>query len=243
MEAQRKIDRAQSKVAKSKTAATLAYSLMTLLGLGAASWAVSGFVSKPENAARVLLVADETNYARPEQRSEWQRRIEGLVDDPAFLDDASQRMRNDGFSQLGTPAALQTFLKNDVRITGTEPGKIALEARGEGDQPVRVLRALSNAYVSQSNATAERSADGLTMTVPEEAKIDGPPISDPRPLTAAVIFLTLTGLTTIAGALIWRRFAASKHRIEEESTIDAALTAAAWKANPIARSSAIPMSN
>jgi len=174
--------------------------------IAAASWFAAGKVAKPTYLATATIGLDERDVvAGSDQVDSWQQFQRQLVSDPQLLEQASQRMDARGFRDLRTPSDLRAFLGENLEINATQPGRIALAMRGEGEgRTARMLETLVTSLVSYSNDTRDLRRDRASTVVVVPARAEGEPVEDPRVAVAGMIAGGASALALFLAVVFWR---------------------------------------
>jgi hypothetical protein len=229
VEVQRKLDRASGKAVKGR-AANMTLAIVALLGLlGGISWGITTQFAPATYAVKAVIEADGRGRDLTEDElAEWRKFHEGLLTDPAMMQEAAQKMAARGITSLGTPGLLAARLKQDLHHEARED-RIEMELVGLGAaRTCREMETFVTALVSHSQAGRDRRADGVATVITTSADAGPGPIEDTRPLYAAGVFAGTALLSSLLGFGLWRRLAAAKTRFEEEAQIDAAIDEANW---------------
>ncbi len=194
---------------------TVSLALVVLAGL---SWgAASQFATVSYSTTATIAAEARDRPLNDDERAEWQRYHEGLLEDPVLLEMASEHMARRGIVSLGSPGLLEERINADLVSSSMQPGELTLELRGDGaEQTRRTLDTLAATIVSRANATRQRRADGAVSAITQAPAIAGAPISDTRPLWAGGILLGLIAVTSLASVYIARRTAKAEQSIASD---------------------------
>jgi len=179
---------------------------MGLCFIAGVSWFAAGKVAKPTYLATATIGLDERDITPgSDQVDSWQQFQRQLVSDPQLLEQASQRMDARGFRDLRTPSDLRAFLGENLEINATQPGRIALAMRGEGEgRTARMLETLVTSLVSYSNDTRDLRRDRASTVVVTPARAEGEPVEDPRVAVAGMIAGGASALALFLAVVFWR---------------------------------------
>lgn len=174
--------------------------------IAGASWFAAGKVAKPTYLATATIGLDERDIVPgSDQVDSWQQFQRQLVSDPQLLEQASQRMDARGFRDLRTPSDLRAFLGENLEVNATQPGRIALAMRGEGEgRTARMLETLVTSLVSYSNDTRDLRRDRASTVVVTPARAEGEPVEDPRVVVAGMIAGGASALALFLAVVFWR---------------------------------------
>lgn len=225
--AQRKSERHR---ASGKTAALAFYGTAAAALLGVISWFGTQAMIPGQYAAHAMIAADaKGRNLGPGEYAEWQTFHENLVNDPAFMEVAAERMARRGIIELGKAADLSEAAKKSLSATGGNTGELKLEWRGEGaERTQRILDTLVTALASQANAARERRVDGAVTEIKTAATAGIERLDTDYRYIAAGVWGGSMVLIFGLGTLIWRRLANAKATFEGSVTVDTTLDARRW---------------
>lgn len=204
-------------------ATTAAFFLTCAAGiLAGVSWLASGQVAPETFLAKVTLSADTRDRKLSDSDlEEWRNFHKSMLDDPRFLQFASERLAKQGIPALGTPGALKERMKADIIVSDPNPGELTLQMKGVGKEKLeRDLQAIALAIQSQAREARERRIDGASTIVAEAAKAGDGPVESQRIYFAAGIW---AGLLIVLGGVtgfVWRRLSQAKLQFEAGNSLE-----------------------
>ena len=197
---------AMARAARNRAGLFVLFFGLGLCLIAAASWFAAGKVAKPTYLATATIGLDERDIVPgSDQVDAWQQFQRQLVSDPQLLEQASQRMDARGFRELRTPSDLRAFLGESLEINATQPGRIGLAMRGEGEgRTARMLETLVTSLVAYSNDTRDLRRDQASTVVVTAARAEGEPVEDPRVAVAGMIAGGASALALFLAVVFWR---------------------------------------
>ncbi|GJM18113.1 MAG: hypothetical protein DHS20C14_03260 [Phycisphaeraceae bacterium] len=213
------------------SAVLLLCAIVTIMGVvGAMSWFVSGVTMPGAHAATAIVRADAGSRDLTEADVEgWTAYVNGLLEDPAFLEMVSDRMKRRGIASLATPGALRTTVASSLDAQTPEPGKVVFELRGDGrSKTERVLDTFVVAMASHANHARSRRSDGATTVVEQASRVRTDPLDQTRVYAAGGMFSGGMLLAMIGGNVLWRRMRDSKAKFERDARVDMILDESRW---------------
>lgn len=224
----------QSKAARSRTGVIVFFGVAILTILGWAAWFLAEQLTPSMYAATAIIEADSRGRTLSQaDLAQWQSYHEGMLNDPLFHKFAADRMAGRTITSLGTPGALQQWLKESVDVQSPSLGQLVFELRGRGaDRTRRVLETFVLAFVSRATSAREQRVDGAVTIVKQEATASTQPLDDARLRTALVVWLVMVAIAGAAAYLIWRRLAHAKARFEHSVQVEEVLDPARWTTSP-----------
>ncbi len=227
MAAQSKVD-TQGRAGRMFGAMALFLIVLTLVG--SLSWVTALQVVPGRYAASAVIAAQSRNRdLTPDEGQQWVVFHQDALNDPRFLEMASERMRRRGITSMGSAPALRERMQADMDAFTSEPGTLTIELRGRGGQrTARELETLVASLIAHSNASRLRRADAA-MTV-----LKTPPSGADRPIGYEHYAVAGSGLgvaVLLSGFLgfgIWRKLSSVKSTFEQQEQIDTALEEARW---------------
>lgn len=204
-------------------ATTAAFFLTCAAGiLAGVSWLAAGQVAPETYLAKVTLTADNRDRKLADtDLEEWRNFHKSMLDDPRFLQFASERLAKQGIPALGTPGALKERMKTDMTVSEPNPGELTLQMKGVGKEKLeRDLQAIALSIQSQAREARERRIDGASTTVPEAAKAGEGPIESQRIFYAAGIWASLLIVLGGVTGFVWRRLSQAKLQFEAGNSLE-----------------------
>jgi len=189
--------------------ASVFYAALASAILAGASWLISGEVAPATYEARAALEADGRGAElSPAQLGEWQRLTEEMLNDPATLEVAADRMKQRGLTMLATPGALRQVILQRMGAESPQDGRLILTMRAEGEgRAERVLDTYVTALANHANSLRQHRADGAATAVAQAAEATPDPVDDERVLYAGGIFGGSFLVCLLIGMLVTRQLA------------------------------------
>lgn len=206
---------------------------LVLALLAGLSWFISGQVTPGIYASSITLTADAGERSlTPSDVTGWQTYVTQLVQDPQFHEQASQRMKQRGITELAIPGELGTYVRSSLDVMTPAPGSVQMELRGEGAaRTQRVLDTLALTLTSQANASRARRTDGALTKIDQTATIGNAPLDTKRVETAGMIFGGSSLATFLVGGLFLRRLSAMKAKFERDTRVEPLFDEDSWTVN------------
>lgn len=186
---QKREERVRALLSRNKTISMMFYTVATFAIVAVLSWAVADQVAPARYAVTAELVADgRGRILSPDELAEWQRYHSEILTDPSLMELASDRLKKRGIEELARPGDLASRIKSDLSSQSPEDGRLVLELRGEGaGLTTRTLDTYIVSIVSIANGTKDQRAGGAGTKVSVDAKVEGEPLVDERPMYAGAI--------------------------------------------------------
>jgi len=226
---EKKIDSAK---ARSGASAALLYAVATLAILGVISWQVAGQLWPGTYVATAVVEAD-THGRQPNETelATWQNYHTQLLENPAMIEMAAERMARRGIVQYGSPAELRAKLKADLYHQSSMPGSLTIELKHEGAEKSKtVLDTFITSLKSISDAQRDQRPDDLGIVIAQAATVGAEPLSDARLERAGALLAGGALAAGLFGMVIWSRLARAKHTFEHAQAVDSALNEVDWGA-------------
>jgi hypothetical protein len=169
--------------------------------VGIVSWLLAGALFPPTIAASVNIEAKSKSGApvSEENKAQWQQVHTAMLESESFLERASERLAEQRFDGYEDPEVLAERLADDLTVDSAKAGSITLTLAGKGRSDTTfVLDTLASTLAMQSARQAGKRSDNAVAVVRGErreggqvryATIRDTPISDRRPVWAAVLFV------------------------------------------------------
>lgn len=218
--------------ARSGAAAAVLYAVATLAILAVISWQVAAGVWPGTFIASATLEADTHGRTPTENElATWQNYHAELLDNPALIEMAADRMARRGLVAYGSPAELRSKLQKDLYHQTPQPGVLTIELKHEGaDKAKLVLDTLVTSIKSVSDAQRDQRPDDLGVIIAQAAATGSSPLSDSRLENAGMILGGGALAAGLFGMVIWSRLARAKHKFEHAQAVEAALNEVDWSA-------------
>ncbi len=158
-------------------------SAFALAVAGATAWPLAGLIVQPTCLAETRLAMEAVPGEAPsEERTEsWESYLRAMTTDPMLLEQAADRLKRRGFTEVGDPADLARRIEGDMTCQTGKPGELSLTLRGEGEMRTqRILETITGVLVARANDARDRRLDKALTVVKSPARADGTPIDDAR---------------------------------------------------------------
>lgn len=215
--------------ARSGAAAALLYAVATLAIIGVLSWQVAIRVWPGTYVASAVLVADTHGRTPTENElATWQHYHTELLDNPALMELAAERMARRGLVSLASPAELRSKLKKDLYHQGSH-GELTVELKHEGADKARlILDTLVTAIKSVSDSQRDQRPDDLGVVIAQAATAGASPLQDNRLENAGMILGGASLAAAVFAMVVWSRLARAKQSFEHAQAVECALNEVDW---------------
>jgi|GEM_PF-6567967 len=219
-----------SKDARGKATTAAFFMACAAAIIGGIAWLAAGQLAPETYLAKATLAADSRERKLTDaELEEWRNFHRAMLDDPRFLQFASERMAKQGIASLATPGSLKDRLRADLSTFDNVPGELTLQMKGVGKERLeRDLQAIAVAVQSQARDARERRVDGASTVISESAKAGEGPVESERIYYAAALWggsLLILGLIT---GFIWRRLSQAKLQFEASTSLDTVADNTRW---------------
>jgi hypothetical protein len=207
---------------KRSAGALVACGMVTFAAALLAAWPIAGMFAEPVYLAHARMGMEKAGGepGRAEIES-WTGFHQALVADPQFLEQAADKLKRRGYTEVGSAAALKSRLDQDLQVEPAAEGEIGLTLRGEGSARTQgILEVFSGALAGAANDTRERRADRATTFMIVRATADSAPLEDPRLSLYGFIVGGLMALGAAAGFVAWKVMA---HKAAKQAAAPAAV--------------------
>ena len=185
----------------------------------AASWWVAGIADNPTYLANcVIAIEDGAEAPSDEAIDAWRSYQTELLDDPLFMENATERLKRRGFSEFSGPTDLRRMIESGLSVDESTPGQLTLTLRADGRTTSRrVLEALSGAMVTAANDTRDLRADGRSTVLLEPTRREDMPVRSERLTWFAGFSIAGLALATLGAAAMMVQSGRTR-RDEERAT-------------------------
>lgn len=228
----RREKKSSSNKSRTGSAALVAYTIASVGLLAGLSWEVSKRIWPGVYTARAVVEMDaKGRRLSPEEVVAWQKDAEALVKDPRLMELAGERMKRRGLESLGSAADVRSMLETRMYTQSSQPGKLELELRGEGQHRTETeLDTFVTSLKSLADQSRRERAGDLGLSIAQPSTVSAEPLLDKRIVQAGMVFGG--GLTVFGGLglLVFMRLSAAKRAFDAKQITDQALAEVDWNA-------------
>ncbi|MGP1345969.1 MAG: hypothetical protein ACTS3F_04775 [Phycisphaerales bacterium] len=197
---------AQRKSARSSAGVTTLCLAIALIASAACAWWLAGHFSPATYLAEATIAPDEREGAlNPSHAESWTLYHKKLINDPVFIEKASERLAARGFQDMGSPALLRDAIRTRIDIDDAEGAGLTLALRGVGASSTeRALDIFVNTLINHANAARDLRLDRTSTIIAAAADAGDRPVDDPRAKLFGIILGALGAIVLIAFTLLSR---------------------------------------